>query len=70
MAGAGAIVVSLWSVPDLPTQELMSAFYKNMLEGDNPRQALRNAQLDMIHAARAKGEADHPYNWAAFQYVK
>ena len=70
MAGAEGLVVSLWSVPDEPTRDLMSRFYAQVLNGVDPGQALRQAQLDMIAAARQSKTSDHPILWAAFQYVK
>jgi CHAT domain-containing protein/Tfp pilus assembly protein PilF len=53
VAGAGAVVASLWTVPDTPTQNLMSRFYRNhWRDGLAPRQALRAAQLEMLRDAQ------------------
>jgi CHAT domain-containing protein/predicted negative regulator of RcsB-dependent stress response len=62
-AGAPRVLVSLWSVDDAATSELMSRFYKKMLqEGQKPAAALRAAQLEMWQDTRWKD----PYYWAAF----
>ena len=62
-AGARRVVVSLWSVNDAATSELMAKFYQKMLqEGQNPVKALREAQLEMWNSSNRKS----PYYWAAF----
>ena len=40
------------------------------LSGQEPGPALRTAQLEMIAKARKENTPDHPFLWAAFQYVK
>ncbi len=62
-AGATRVLVSLWSVDDQGTSELMSRFYKKMLqEGQKPAAALRAAQIEMWQNPQWKD----PYYWAAF----
>ncbi|MEA5549422.1 tetratricopeptide repeat protein [Anabaena cylindrica UHCC 0172] len=62
-AGAKRVVVSLWSVSDVGTAELMTKFYQKMLkEGLNPMAALRMAQLEMWRNQNFSA----PYYWAAF----
>jgi CHAT domain-containing protein len=62
-AGAPRVLVSLWSVNDKGTSELMSRFYKKMLqEGQKPAAALRAAQIEMLQTPQWK----EPYYWAAF----
>jgi len=62
-AGAKGVVVSLWSVKDNATAELMKKFYQQMLDnGLNPVAALRAAQLEMWKTQQWKS----PYYWAAF----
>jgi len=61
-AGSPAAVVSLWSVDDTGTRELMTRFYENMiLKGETKSQALRAAKQEML-----KTRYRHPYFWAAF----
>jgi CHAT domain-containing protein/uncharacterized protein HemY len=62
-AGASRVLVSLWSVNDKGTSELMSRFYKKMLQGgQKPAAALRAAQIEMWQNPQWKD----PYYWAAF----
>ncbi|BAT55665.1 TPR domain protein [Nostoc sp. NIES-3756] len=62
-AGSPRVVVSLWSVDDQATSELMAGFYKKMLkEGFKPAAALRAAQLEIWRNQKYAA----PYYWAAF----
>ena len=58
-AGASSVVASLWQVPDDATATLMESFYAK-LPRQNKRDALRAAQLELMH----RGEP--PYAWASF----
>jgi CHAT domain-containing protein/tetratricopeptide (TPR) repeat protein len=64
-AGVPSIIVSLWAVPDAPTAELMTEFYKNFYKRKlNKAQALRSAMLTIMQ--------QHPNNsraWAAFTLI-
>jgi hypothetical protein len=60
-AGSSRVLVSLWSVADQGTSELMTRFYKKMLQENlQPVAALRAAQLEMLHTPQWKS----PYYWA------
>ena len=62
-AGSKRVVVSLWSVNDVATSEVMAKFYQKMLQqGQNPVSALRAAQLEMWKSQQWQS----PYYWAAF----
>ena len=62
-AGAPRVVVSLWSVNDKATAELMARFYEKMLKGGaRPAAALRAAQVEMWKQKAWQS----PYYWAAF----
>lgn len=66
-AGAPTVGVSLWSVADKSTAELMTDFYGHLL-GATPKPAataLREAQLAMI----AKKNYSAPFYWAPFVLV-
>jgi CHAT domain-containing protein len=63
IAGAETLVLSLWQVDDLATQEAMTAYYQYLLAGSGRSAALRQVQLDFI----GRGDRySHPYFWAAF----
>ena len=62
-AGAPRVVVSLWSVSDQATADLMKSFYEAMLsQGLRPAAALRAAQI----ALWKQPKWHTPYYWAAF----
>jgi CHAT domain-containing protein/tetratricopeptide (TPR) repeat protein len=61
-AGSRAAVVSLWSVSDLGTKDLMVRFYRNMIRKGLPKEeALRRAKLGMLGT-----KFSHPFFWGAF----
>jgi CHAT domain-containing protein len=63
-AGTPRVVVSLWDVDDQATSELMTAFYRKMLQsGMKPGAALRAAQLEILQHNQ---QYTSPYYWAAF----
>lgn len=63
-AGTSRVLVSLWSVNDQATAELMKHFYHGLLaEKLRPADALRQAQLKL----RQNKKWSSPYYWAAFQ---
>lgn len=66
-AGATTLVMSLWSVEDNATNELMQLFYQNLLRGDSKVQALQAAQRALIQ--RTPSSYSHPFYWAAFRLV-
>ncbi|WP_375494227.1 CHAT domain-containing protein, partial [uncultured Nostoc sp.] len=62
-AGSPRVVVSLWSVDDQATSELMKVFYKKMLQEKlKPAAALRTAQIEIWRTQKYSA----PYYWAAF----
>ncbi|MBK7887684.1 MAG: CHAT domain-containing protein [Bacteroidetes bacterium] len=60
LAGARSLLMSLWSVPDKQTAELMSLFYSNYLQGISKSRALKNAQVDM------RKKYKNPFYWGGF----
>ncbi len=66
-AGAPTVGVTLWSVADKSTADLMTDFYKRFLgPGAVPASsAMRNAQLSMISARKYSA----PFYWAPFVLV-
>lgn len=61
-AGSPRVVVSLWSVNDAATGQLMKAFYEGMKNKSAPT-ALRDAQMQLMQ----NPEFRHPFFWAPFQ---
>ena len=66
-AGAPTVGVSLWSVADASTAQLMSDFYKRMLTGQgmSPNAAMRESQKAMIDGKKYSA----PFFWAPFVLV-
>ncbi len=62
-AGASSVIVSLWSVPDSPTAELMKQFYENWQHNPDKAKALRAAMLTTMK------KHPEPVNWAAFTLI-
>lgn len=63
-AGAQTLLMSLWKVDDTATQLLMAEFYKNLVSGQNKREAFLNAQKYL--RSYQNGIYDKPEYWAAF----
>lgn len=66
-AGAPTVGVSLWSVADKSTADLMTDFYKRLLGAtpQSPGAAMRDAQLAMINGKHYSA----PFYWAPFVLV-
>ncbi|NES25353.1 MAG: CHAT domain-containing protein [Symploca sp. SIO3E6] len=62
-AGIPSTIVSLWTVPDAPTADLMTDFYKNLQHTGDKAQALRQAMLTTMQ------QHPNPRNWAAFTLI-
>ncbi|HEY4742180.1 MAG TPA: CHAT domain-containing protein [Candidatus Acidoferrales bacterium] len=68
-AGADAVMMSMWSVPDRETQELMALFYAKWLSGLDKPEALRQAQLKEREVVRQRYNKDLPFYWGAFVLI-
>jgi len=69
-AGAQSVLMSLWSVPDVETMELMKFFYAMWLSGIEIHQVLKEAQLEMREQVKMRHDGkDLPYYWGAFVLV-
>jgi CHAT domain-containing protein len=62
-AGSPRVVVSLWSVADRSTAELMAGFYGHLVgDGRSAAESLHRAKAEL----RKEPEFAHPFHWAAF----
>lgn len=64
VAGADALIMSLWKVSDEATQKLMTSFYKNYLLLNNKQKAFKAAQAEL------KALYKDPYYWGAFVLIQ
>ncbi|NEO86102.1 MAG: tetratricopeptide repeat protein [Spirulina sp. SIO3F2] len=62
-AGVPSVLVSLWQVPDAPTAQLMTEFYRQREQTGDNAQALRQAMLQTLE------RHPEPRNWAAFTLI-
>jgi CHAT domain-containing protein/Tfp pilus assembly protein PilF len=63
VAGAKALVMSLWKVDDAATQALMTNFYTNLSKGGSKLKAFKQAQLQLMTKYK------DPYYWGAFVMI-
>ncbi len=62
-AGAQSVVSTFWEVEDRATAQLMIDFYQHLGRNEGKAEALRQAQLDMLHTG------EPPFYWAGFELV-
>lgn len=63
-AGVPSIVMTLWSVDDKASSDLVVDFYRYLSQGKNKDQALRLAKLNYLK--NADPLKSHPYYWAGY----
>ncbi|EAY29271.1 CHAT domain-containing tetratricopeptide repeat protein [Microscilla marina] len=69
-AGAKSVLVSLWSVADESTSQLMINFYDYLLAGKTKHEALRQAKLRLISEGKDyQGNPIPPFYWAPFVLI-
>lgn len=67
VAGAGTLIMSLWSVDDEATRSWMQALYESSLRDHrDTAEAVRGASLEVLRDRRARRQSTHPFFWAAF----
>jgi CHAT domain-containing protein len=67
IAGAGAVIMSLWPVEDESTLEWMEHLYRARLEdGMSTAESVRRAGLELLRTRRGRGLSTHPFYWGAF----
>jgi CHAT domain-containing protein len=62
-AGSPTVMMSLWTVDDKATTELMAGFYGELAAKKSPATALRAAQLKLLQ------QRPHPFFWSPFVLV-
>jgi CHAT domain-containing protein len=60
-AGTKSAVTSIWPMEDQLTSRLMLNFHKELKQGLNKSEALRNAKLNYL--AETPGFQSHPFFW-------
>ena len=60
-AGTPGVISTLWEIDDEAAATLMNHFYDRLLHGGSAADALRFAQLQLLH-----GDYPDPRQWAAF----
>ncbi len=63
-AGCPTVAMSLWKVNDQTTGQIMQSFFKNLKNGLEKDEALRQAKLDYF--ATADRLTTYPHHWAPF----
>jgi CHAT domain-containing protein len=63
-AGCPSMVITLWSVADRSSSNLMQNFYKNLRNKENIDQALRQAKIEYI--SNSDQRLSHPHFWAGY----
>jgi CHAT domain-containing protein len=67
MAGAGTLIMSLWSVEDESARQWMRALYESRLVKKlSTAESVRAASLEVLRSRREKGQGTHPFFWAGF----
>jgi CHAT domain-containing protein len=62
-AGSPSVMMSLWTVDDEATAELMTAFYGELARTKSPAAAVRKAQVELLE------QRPHPFFWSPFVLV-
>jgi CHAT domain-containing protein len=62
-AGSPSVLLSLWTVDDEATAQLMMRFYEDLRTTQSPSRSMRTAQIGMLK------ERPHPFFWSPFVLV-
>lgn len=68
VAGAETLVTSLWRVHDEATGELMTMYYRKLLDRQRPGDRL-TAMIESMQELRSRAGRAHPYYWAPFLVI-
>jgi CHAT domain-containing protein len=62
-AGVPSVIVTLWTIPDISSEMLMTEFYQNIERDYDKATALRKAMLTTMK------KYPHPIQWSAFTLI-
>lgn len=65
-AGAQAMIISMFSVPDESTARLMNGFYSSWINGKSKSASMHDAALSSLKERRAANGTVHPLFWGGF----
>jgi CHAT domain-containing protein len=65
LCGVGAVLCSLWPVPETASKILLRAFYSALLQGSSVSHALSEAMQTVQHTKHF----NNPINWAGFMLI-
>lgn len=66
-AGCKSVLMSLWSVEDCSTSDIMENYYSYLQKGEKKNKALQSAKLDFIKNSTKL--SSHPFYWAPFVQI-
>jgi CHAT domain-containing protein len=66
-AGVQNLIMTLWTVSDIQSTELMLGFYRQLIAGRSTESALRKAKLEFLE--QASPSYQHPQYWAGYILV-
>jgi CHAT domain-containing protein len=67
IAGAGTVIMSLWSIEDASARAWMQALYESrLLERRDTAESVQQASLRILRVRRSKAESTHPFYWGGF----
>lgn len=66
-AGSQSLTLTLWSVSDKSSADIMGYYYKYLSEGNNKSKALQLAKLEYLKTADPLKA--HPYYWAGYIHI-
>ncbi|PKP22535.1 MAG: hypothetical protein CVU05_03525 [Bacteroidetes bacterium HGW-Bacteroidetes-21] len=66
-AGCPSVIMTLWSVSDLSSNNLMKMFYTNLSDGQDKAEALRQAKIKYLEETHPLNA--HPYYWSGYVII-
>lgn len=66
VAGARALIMSLWPVDDEVTRQWMRELYRARLAGSSMADGLQRTNVEVFESRKSAGQSTHPFYWGAF----